>query len=122
MSVSKEDLETLRPLYKAAVILRRHYGMSYEDIAKEIGISREQARNAFALGLAQLTRTVMAREGSAVQRALEMVKAVEVFMPETARTQVERAIAILSAQPVGCTCRYRHAPDPLCPIKEASND
>lgn len=56
-----ELLETLRaairrlpPAYSAAVILKWHYGMRYQDIAQHLGISERRVKRYIVKGYAQL--------------------------------------------------------------------
>jgi DNA-directed RNA polymerase specialized sigma24 family protein len=54
----KADLSRLRPRERAALILKRRDGMSFEEIAEVTGLQANDVRHAFASGLFAL---VMAR-------------------------------------------------------------
>jgi RNA polymerase sigma-19 factor, ECF subfamily len=52
----RETLKELTPLCRAALILHRRDGLSYEQIGEQLGISAVRVRQAFAQGLQQFCR------------------------------------------------------------------
>jgi DNA-directed RNA polymerase specialized sigma24 family protein len=52
----REILKELSPLSRAALILHRRDGMSYEQIADQVGVSPLRVRQAFAQGLQHFCR------------------------------------------------------------------
>jgi RNA polymerase sigma-19 factor, ECF subfamily len=52
----RESLNELSPLSRAALILHRRDGMSYDEIAEELGVSPARVRQALATGLRHLCR------------------------------------------------------------------
>ena len=52
----REILKELTPLSRAALILHRRDGMSYEQIANQVGVSPVRVRQAFAQGLQHFCR------------------------------------------------------------------
>lgn len=52
----REILKELSPLSRAALILHRRDGMSYEQIAEQVGVSSLRVRQAFAQGLQHFCR------------------------------------------------------------------
>ena len=65
--LATEALKTLSPLQQAALVLTRRDGLSCDDIARLIGISPDEVRQAFASGLLLFVRYVArARQAESV--------------------------------------------------------
>ncbi len=54
LATVQEAIRHLPPAYSAAVILKWHYGMRYQDIAQHLGISERRVKRYIVKGYAQL--------------------------------------------------------------------
>ncbi len=61
LATVQEAIKQLPPAYSAAVILKWHYGMRYQDIAQHLGISERRVKRYIVKGYAQLRLELQTR-------------------------------------------------------------